>query len=212
MSIIQNNVSLPNHIYGFVRTEFCNNLKPETAGLMPCVLFGAESIPGHALGFHILREDGAVISQLPIHALCFTKDAPLVTDPSELQLWDCFGYNISVHRFTYLSDLDGSIYQPELNNRITTCHYLCTFDFFDNGFSDYPEQHKCLHFLKLWDGNFALQPNNRVQFLDKSFTTKPFDWDNPPLIETNTLEWFCETYDGNTSPPNGIHEPDIPAI
>lgn len=211
MNSVFNNVSLPTHQYAYVRTEFCNNLDPSTAGLMPCVIFGAESIPGRALGFHILREDGAMISQLPINALCWHESAMTHINPGDLQLWDCFGYDLSVHCFDYLKNLEGRL--KAFNSAIWPFTYICTFDFLNNGFSDYPEQHKCLHFLKLHNGQFALQPNNRLQFIDLSFTDRLFSWENPPRIATNKLEWFCETAEtgepnnGRSDPTNGIHEP-----
>lgn len=56
-----NNVSLPKHVYALLRTEFCNNLEPGTEGLIQCVIFGAETVPGQALTFHVLRDDGALV-------------------------------------------------------------------------------------------------------------------------------------------------------
>jgi hypothetical protein len=41
------------------------------------------------------------------------------------------------------------------------------------GFSEAPGQHKCGHFIQLDNGNFAIQPNNRIKIHDPSFCTKP---------------------------------------
>jgi hypothetical protein len=71
--------------------------------------------------------------------------------------------------------------------------YVCTFDFLNNGFSEFPEQHKHLHFIKLEDGNYALMPNNRVKVRHQSFTEgNGFSWGKPPRIKTNTLIWHAE--------------------
>jgi hypothetical protein len=43
----------------------------------------------------------------------------------------------------------------------------------DTGFSEVPGQHKCGHVIKLDNGNFAIQPNNRVRAFEPSFVTKP---------------------------------------
>jgi len=43
----------------------------------------------------------------------------------------------------------------------------------DLGFSEVPGQHKCGHVIKLDDGNFAIQPNNRCRAFEPSFVTKP---------------------------------------
>ena len=40
-------------------------------------------------------------------------------------------------------------------------------------FSEAPGQHKCGHFIKLDNGNYAIQPNNRLKFHEPSFCTKP---------------------------------------
>jgi len=43
----------------------------------------------------------------------------------------------------------------------------------DVGFSEVPGQHKCGHVIKLDNGNFAIQPNNRIRAFEPSFVTKP---------------------------------------
>ena len=73
-------------------------------------------------------------------------------------------------------------------------NYLATIDFYNNGYSDEPTQHKHLHLIKLINGNFALQPNNRCRVMDKSFVASPFEWDNPPDIETNEIIYRSEVH------------------
>ena len=55
---------------------------------------------------------------------------------------------------------------------------MMTFDWVNNAFSDEPSQRKDAHLIRLDNGNFALQPNNRTLWKDPSFTTKepPLDW------------------------------------
>jgi len=185
---LNNNVSLPKHQYAYLRTEFCNNLDEKHNGTIPCVVFGAESNPERALGFHVLREDGALVAQVPIHALCWKIDAPQ-QQVGELEAWDCFGYWLTVIEFRYLRERAFSYKHAGAEQQ---GRYLCTFDFIDNGFSDHPTQHKCWHFLALDNGNYALQPNNRCRVIDKSFTENEFTWDKPPAIQTNELTWYCE--------------------
>jgi hypothetical protein len=57
--------------------------------------------------------------------------------------------------------------------------YLFTLDWhnadsnrIDDGYSENPGQHKCGHVIEREDGNFAIQPNNRVLLFEPSFTTK----------------------------------------
>jgi hypothetical protein len=40
------------------------------------------------------------------------------------------------------------------------------------GFSEEPDQHKSGHVIALDNGNYAIQPNNRVRVFDPSFTVK----------------------------------------
>lgn len=197
-----NNCNLPKHIYGYIRNNFLNNLDGRTDNsLQPCVIFGAEAHASRAVGFHVLRNDGACIAMVPIHALCHKPKAK----PMELwqvEPWDCFGWNISAIEFTYLKELDIVCRLPQIDpdahdyskgppkyifERGT---YVCSLDFFDNGWSDDPGQHKHLHLVALNNGNFALQPNNRVQILEKSFTDRPFT--AKPKIQTNKLKWTAE--------------------
>jgi hypothetical protein len=42
----------------------------------------------------------------------------------------------------------------------------------DTGYSINPGQHKCGHVIQREDGNFAIQPNNRIRLWDPSYTTK----------------------------------------
>jgi hypothetical protein len=74
--------------------------------------------------------------------------------------------------------------------------YLFTLDWhapddniLNTGFSQNPGQHKCGHVILRDDGNFAIQPNNRVRLFDPSFTTK-----SGTLIERkiNTRQWDVE--------------------
>jgi hypothetical protein len=180
-----NNVSLPEHQYAFVRNKFLRNGKPPH-DMSECIIFGAESMPGYAMGFHILREDGVMYAQVPIHALCHRQDAALKEQAGDLQAWDCFGFAMTVAQFDYLSQLRFT-HRSGLQGE-----YVCTFDFIRNGFSNYPEQHKHLHLLMMDDGNYMLQPNTTLRAEDKSFTTKLFDWKQPPDIEANEATWSCE--------------------
>jgi hypothetical protein len=75
--------------------------------------------------------------------------------------------------------------------------YLFTLDWhnpdtnrLDDGYSENPGQHKCGHVIQRDDGNFAIQPNNRIFALEPSFTTKP----GKPVINRliNTYKWDVE--------------------
>jgi hypothetical protein len=42
----------------------------------------------------------------------------------------------------------------------------------NSGYSTNPGQHKCGHVIEREDGNYAIQPNNRIRLWDPSYTTK----------------------------------------
>jgi hypothetical protein len=75
--------------------------------------------------------------------------------------------------------------------------YLFTLDWAastDSGdtdflFSEYPSQHKCGHFIAMDNGNFAIQPNNRLTIHDPSFTIKD---DLVIHRKYNTTLWTAE--------------------
>jgi len=62
----------------------------------------------------------------------------------------------------------------------------------NTGFSEEPGQHKCGHFIKLDNGNYAIQPNNRVRLHDPSFTIK-----NPQAIPQRKLNSHVWTVENN---------------
>lgn len=140
--------------------------------------------------FHVLLEDGASYWNLPISALCHKEKAPLRA-LSELQRWDCFGVEFEVTVFDYLKGARAKVFLANSVGELAAESgiYVFTVDWTNNGFSDEPSQHKCAHIIALDDGNFAAQPNNRLQFIDASFV-KPFVL--MPHYKTNTHRFSAE--------------------
>ena len=60
--------------------------------------------------------------------------------------------------------------------------------------SEIPQEHKCGHFIALNNGNYAIQPNNRILWHLNNFTTKK-EW---PDYKTQTSEWNVENKDWAT--------------
>jgi hypothetical protein len=173
----------------FVRKEFLYDQQRGHGEFMDCVVFGIASIPGRALGFHALLSDGAQVARIPIHALAHHREAKSFP-VDNLQLFDCFAYQVSVHEFSFLSGLrcrtvlkDGNWYEGQ---------YLFTIDWYGNIESESAGDlgHKNAHFLKLDNGNFAAQPNNRILWAEPSFIAKPFQ-ERPDYL-TQTRVWKCE--------------------
>lgn len=188
------NIDLPRHLYGFIRAEFVYDLQEHHGELLPCVIFAAASQRNRSLTFHVLLEDGAQFARIPLHALCYLKDAPRMTLP-DLMLWDCFGEDVTVAAFAYLREMEATAFLRSGEQRGT---YVCSFDWVGNGYSETPEQHKVMHLLALQNGCFALQPNNRLRWEDPSFTRPFVRW---PRYRTNTRYFCAETSLGEIKDP-----------
>jgi hypothetical protein len=69
--------------------------------------------------------------------------------------------------------------------------YLFTIDYFGWGtLAETASEHKSANFLKLSNGCFAIQPNNRILFNDASLTTPS----KPDYIASQII-WSCEGED-----------------
>lgn len=153
-------------------------------------VFGVSSIEGRALGFHALLSNGACWWRLPVHALVARPELPEPDLPLDwLQLWDCFSYHVAVTEFGWLAEQrcrtvlkDGQWYGGE---------YVLTFDWAESATAEGAGEsgHKCAHMVQLDNGQYALQPDNRMQFFEPA-TIVPFD--RPPRYKTNTRVWKVE--------------------
>lgn len=173
----------------WLRKEFLYDQKEHQDEFERVVVFGLASIPGRAIGFHAITEQGAVIWRLPIHALAAKTDAPRLSLDA-LELWDCFSEKVSVHEFSFLKETKVKTWLRDGKEYDGT--YLFTADWFGSSSSEGAGDigHKCAHILKLDNGNFAAQPNNRIQWYEQAFVTKPFK--ERPDFKTNTQVWKAE--------------------
>jgi hypothetical protein len=164
----------------YVRSNFLQN-RPEwdeeKDSYFPVLIFGVASMPHRVPLFHFVMEDEGVWFRMPIHAFCHKTPAkqPELTN---LVLWDCFSYHVSVTQYDFF--INKRMRYIDRNKNWQDGTYLFTLDWaqedknvVDLGFSEFPGEHKCGHFIKLDDGNFAIQPNNRIRAFDPSFVTKP---------------------------------------
>jgi hypothetical protein len=181
------NVDLP-RFYCLLRKEFLYDGEKHHGEFIAVCVFGASSIQGKALGFHVLTEDGAVIWRLPIHSVCHKREAE--ARPLDwLQFWDCFSYQMEATVFDRLRD--GRVRVQMRDRSWEGGQYMFTLDWF--GSEDAEEAgdggHKCAHIIALDSGNFAAQPNNRIQWFCPAFVT-PFK--EKPDYVTNTRVWKVE--------------------
>jgi hypothetical protein len=164
------NLDLP-PVECYVRHEFMRQHKDGHGETTPVVIFGMASIPGQTPLFHFLAPDGGIWWRMPMHAFCHKPEAqPLPLH--EIALWDSFSYHPTVTRFALLTN-KRMTYRSRSNVE-RSGRYLMTIDWAapdGTGFAETPGQHKCSHLIELDDGNYALQPNNRVWLFEPSYTT-----------------------------------------
>lgn len=182
------NVDIP-QFEVYVRSEFLYDFQQGSEGLVKGLCHGLSAIPGRALGFHVLLDNGAHIGRLPIHALAHRNDAAIVDEVWRLQLWDCFSSQVSVHEFGWLSGLRVRVYLPD--REVMGGEYMFTVDYWGNNGSENAGEAgwKCHHIIELDNGLFAAQPNNRLCFFEPSMVV-PFE--DAPGYKTMTRTWKCE--------------------
>ncbi len=175
--------SLPRHVYALVDRAFTRR---DGQGWEPCIWFGLRSYPGRAWGCHVLLECGAVVRDLPLHALASHEDAPPWT-LGQAQHWDCYGWQFSTHAYALLDGLEAD---AKCGDAIERGDYLFSALPIGDAYSAEPAESKEFCFLRLHNGRFCSQPTNRVLFEDRSFTENS-GWPEDVLRQTEI--WSCET-------------------
>lgn len=182
------NFDLPKHLYVWVAKRPVMVTDDET-GRIPAVWFGMSSTPGRAFGCHVILENGAQISDLPPHFLSIDRE-PRPAPLGMIQRWDCFGWEAEAYEFDYLSGRICRVLHEKDPGRLLpgAARYLFSVDWIENGYSDYPEQHKIMHCLHHETGNVVFYPNDVLLWADPSFT----ELGAPPPIKRQRGHWSVE--------------------
>lgn len=156
-----------------VRKEYLYDLEKGHGEYTPGVWISVKSVQYKALYFEtLLTEYGALYDKLPLSAFVWKTphgDLPLDT----LQLWDCFDYHLTVIEKPILArceffgkdkKMHGGEYMFTIDNAHPDASVL------DVNYSEHDPEHKSFNVIKLDNGQFAAQPNNRVIFRDSSLT------------------------------------------
>lgn len=160
----------------YVRGNFLRNQIDSHDEYFECVIFGVSSVQNRSPLFHFMMEDGGLWWRMPINAFCTKPGVPEV-DLHELVLWNSFSPYVAVTKFANLTNLRMSYKDRQKN--VVQGKYLFTLDWhnpdsnrLDDGYSETPNEHKCGHVIQRDDGNFAIQPNNRVRVFEPSFANR----------------------------------------
>ena len=192
----------------FIRKEFLYDFTKDNKGKLlgedeyeSAHWITTKSIPNQALYFESFIHDyGALFDKLPIHAFVWKTDIdknnlyPL----DWLQLWDCFSYNISVIKKQRLRNARCEVIMKDRSK--APGYYLFTIDScssdpneVDVSWSETPNEHKSFNIIKLDNGQFAAQPNNRILWKHQSQT--PSTDLKIPYFKFSTKTWICENSD-----------------
>ncbi len=133
--------------------------------------FGIQSVPSKILTFHIITDYGMVRSRVPLSEI-YLKEPENDIPFHFKQLWDCFGYDVSVITYDFLTENRCKVLLRDKTEVWAT--YMFTVDWFDNPFSDEPSDYKCGHILVADDGYLLCMPNNRIFWKDSNWVTKDF--------------------------------------
>lgn len=181
----------------YVRKEFLYDFQKGFGEYEPCYWATIKSVKGKALYIEsLLTNYGALYDKLPISAYVWKTDIdekdllPL----DYLEIWDAFSYNISVIEKSILKNLHCKVFMKD--KKLYDGNYLFTIDSCSSdpnelnvSLSETPNEHKSFNIIKLANGQFAAQPNNRVLFNDQSLTPNGI---SKPDFKVSTKEFFCE--------------------
>ena len=204
------NANIP-PISAYVRGNYLRDQQDSHGKYFPVIIFGVSTVQNRSPLFHFLMEDGGLWWRMPISAFCTEPGVPEV-DLHDLVLWNCFSPYITVTQFNYMMSM--RMQYIDRNKEKILGKYLFTLDWhsperniLDTGNSETPSEHKCGHVIQRDDGNFAIQPNNRVLLLEPSMVTKSGE----QLIErlVNTRKWDVEDASKWTTEDSNNYNYDI---
>jgi len=180
----------------FVRKEYLYNFEHGHGQYEPAIWVSIKALRGQVFRIEsLLPNYGALYDKLPIHAYVWYTDSHGHLEIDTLQLWDCMGYRFTVHEKIGLRNLGVKFLGKDKEWHFGK--YLFTVDFcadgqdLDTGFTEQAEEHKSFNFIRLDNGQFAAQPNNRCLWYDQSLIPAKTDF---PDFQASRHIW---TVDGS---------------
>jgi len=194
-----------------VRPEYLYDFDEKPRELVQGIWVSIKAIKGEAFRFETyLPEYGALYDKLPISAFIhdvmddsiFNRE---MLDLDELQIWDALAYHVDVIDKPFLKGLRAEFYAK--NKQSYFGEYMFTIDTCnpdpripDFTFSETIDEHKSYNVLKLDNGQFALQPNNRCRFYDPAFNPQEIKFpDFKVATRKYRVEQFAKWRLGDTS-------------
>jgi hypothetical protein len=181
------NIDLPRHRYVWVieAAVHRNGAKDRT---LPALWWGMSATPGRMFGCHVLLESGAMVADLPLHALRHRVDATQVWYPEQAQRWDAYGWQLEAHEPSTLSGLSCRVLSEDHRQVEHTGDLWFYVDHVADGYSLAPAQHKHHWIVAVQDGVFTCVPQDMVLVTESSFTR----FTGIPPVKRQTRAWSCE--------------------
>jgi hypothetical protein len=181
------NIDLPRHRYIWV-IESAVHRKGSQELTVPAVWWGLSATPGRMFGCHVLLESGAMVVDLPLHALRHKPNATHRVFPEMAQRWDAYGWHVEAHEPRYLQDLRCKVLSENHKHIVGTGELWFYVDHIADGYSLEPGQHKHHWVVGMSEGHFDCVPQDMVLVEETSFTQ-----DNGiPPIKRQSKVWSCE--------------------
>lgn len=180
------------HFYCKLRAEYLYDGKSHHGEFEDVLVFGVDSVAGTAVGFEAMTSFGGMFARLPVSALVHRTDAPnLALD--YLELWNNFSYSVEAHEWAALKGLRCAVLAKD--KVWLPGEYMFTLSWWGSNYAEHPGEggFKRGQVIRLDNGCFAIQPNNRLRWFEPSFITKPFP--TAPGFKTNSQIWNCERGD-----------------
>jgi hypothetical protein len=190
------------HFTALLRAEYLYNLESHHGEFVPCLVFAVDSVAGHAIGWDVLTDFGGMFARLPISSFVHQKDAPNL--PLDwLELWNNFSYQVEAHEYEAIRNVRCSVLLKNREWYLGT--YMFTLSWFGSAYAEYPGDggFKRAHIIRLDNGCFAAQPNNRIKWHEPSFCVEAFP--EIPDFKTNEHVWVCEVGDKWTTEDNDLY-------
>lgn len=187
----------------FLRRKFLNGNEDDQS-YEKAVLISVRCMEGSAALFQVLTETGRLRDKLPLSAFCWripdSEDVWNEYPFHSLQLWDCFSKDFGIVQLSYIYNCNVDVLMK--NRKVLTGQYQWTIQWGGNNncgpdltLAEDGSEHKSHHLIKLDNGLFALQPNNRIiRWYEPSFCTRKPDPNEPPWT-VNEMEYCCEQHE-----------------
>jgi hypothetical protein len=180
----------------YVRREYLRDLQDGFGEFTPAYWVTVKAIRHRALYVEaFLPEYGALYDKLPLSAFVQTPNTPKADlSLGELQLWDANSTQLAVIEKAVLKNMRCKFRTS--SGKWNEGHYMFTVDMVHSdpneinaNWASLPAEHKSYNFIRLDNGQYAAQPNNRILWLDEALVYKETKM---PDFKVSTKEFAAE--------------------